>query len=74
MKPEQHKLAMAHYRECADDAWDDIEEAMNAMEPLYQAAPDLLEAIEWAIQFAPASMTAATDNAKRIIAKARGQA
>jgi hypothetical protein len=54
--------------------FDTFPEEQQANARLLAAAPELLEALEWAIQFAPKSMTAATDNARRIIAKARGEA
>ena len=47
-------------------------EEAKANASLIAAAPDLLEALEWVIQHAPAG--AARDRVQRIIAKARGQA
>lgn len=46
MTRKQHKLAMAHYIECKGEAWDNIALAMDVMQPLYEAAPDLLAALE----------------------------
>lgn len=46
MQTTKHNLAMAHYDSCSADAWDDIKTAMVEMRPLYDAAPDLLSALE----------------------------
>lgn len=47
-------------------------EASTANARLIAAAPELLEALEWAIQHAPTG--AARDRVQRIISKARGEA
>lgn len=49
MTQDNHTLAMNHYQNCIDDAWDNIQPALEAMLPLYNAAPDLLAACEVAL-------------------------
>jgi hypothetical protein len=78
MTKEQHTLVMAHYKGCQDEAWDEIEAAMIAMRPLYEAAPELLEALEGIAELpggtVGSALTLAKDKARAAIAKARGEA
>lgn len=46
MNTTQHTLAMEHYSNCTMEAWHEIKEAMEVMQPLYRAAPDLLAVLE----------------------------
>lgn len=46
MTNDQHSLAMAHYENCAAEAWDEIAAAMRAMQPVYENAPNVIAAAE----------------------------
>lgn len=64
-------VACVYAPEWGYDAPSDIHEC-KANARLMTAAPELLEALEWAVQHTPVG--AARDRVQRIIIKARGQA